>query len=226
MRRLVFIAVFAGLAVLPAFCQVRGRGRVGPAMSRPGFGGATVSRAPGFAPTVRGGIRFSTVGRFGSFGRPVFFAGRFHHHNHFFFRGGFYFPFYAYPYYPAYYSAYPAVVNYDYSSQYDEQRVMGREIDRLSYEVERLREEEAARAYASAPPAAPQAESRQAPEKPTVLVFRDKHIQEVENYAISGETLWVFNEQRAKKIPLSELDVPATTKLNEERGLEFKVPAR
>jgi hypothetical protein len=58
------------------------------------------------------------------------------------------------------------------------------------------------------------------------LVFRDKHIQEVQNYAIVGETLWVFNEQRATRIPIAELDIPATTKLNEERGIEFRAPAR
>jgi len=32
----------------------------------------------------------------------------------------------------------------------------------------------------------------------------------VENYAIAGQTLWVFTEQRARKIPLADLDIPAT----------------
>ena len=225
MRRLSSIAVVAILAALPAFAQMRGTGRAGPAMARPAFGGrgTVVSRAPGFAPAVRGGVRFSTFGGFGSLGRP-FFPGRFHRH-HFFFQSAFFFPFYSSAYYPAYYPM-ATYYGYDSSAQYDEQRAMAREIDQLSYEVERLREEGAERSYASAPPASPKAETRQEPGRPTVLVFRDKHIQEVENYAITGETLWVFNEQRAKKIPLSELDVPATTKLNEERGLEFKVPAR
>ena len=62
------------------------------------------------------------------------------------------------------------------------------------------------------------------PHEPTVLVFRDKHTQEVENYAIVGQTLWIFNEQRATKVPLTSLDVDATAKANEERGLEFRVP--
>jgi hypothetical protein len=56
------------------------------------------------------------------------------------------------------------------------------------------------------------------------LVFRDKHIQEVKNYAIVGQTLWIFDEQRAVK--LSSLDVDATTKLNEQRGIEFSVPKK
>jgi hypothetical protein len=57
-----------------------------------------------------------------------------------------------------------------------------------------------------------------------VLVFTDKHTQEVENYAIVGQTLWVFSELRATKIPLSSLDLDATTKANEERGVDFHVP--
>jgi hypothetical protein len=59
----------------------------------------------------------------------------------------------------------------------------------------------------------------------TVLVFRDQHTQEIQNYAIVGQTLWNFAPQRTQKIPLSELDLPATTKANDDRGLTFRVPA-
>ena len=58
----------------------------------------------------------------------------------------------------------------------------------------------------------------------TVLVFRDQHKQEVQNYAIVGQTLWNFAPQHTQKIPLSELDLPATTKANDERGVDFRVP--
>jgi hypothetical protein len=57
-----------------------------------------------------------------------------------------------------------------------------------------------------------------------VLVFRDQHKQEVHNYAIIGQTLWNFAPQRTEKIPLSDLDLPATTKANDDRGLTFRVP--
>ena len=59
----------------------------------------------------------------------------------------------------------------------------------------------------------------------TVLVFRDQHQQEIQNYAIVGQTLWNFAPQRTQKIPLSDLDLPATEKANDDRGLTFKVPA-
>jgi hypothetical protein len=60
--------------------------------------------------------------------------------------------------------------------------------------------------------------------RPTVLVFRDQHKQEVENYAIVGDTLWNFASQETVKIPLSNLDIPATIKANQDRGLTFSVP--
>jgi len=62
------------------------------------------------------------------------------------------------------------------------------------------------------------------PSTPTMLVFRDKHTQEVQNYAVVGGTLWIFNERRATKLPLSWLDIDATTTANENRGVDFRVP--
>jgi hypothetical protein len=61
---------------------------------------------------------------------------------------------------------------------------------------------------------------------PTVLVFRDGHRSEVQNYGIVGQTLWVFTERHARKVPLSDLDIPATKAANEERGIEFALPSR
>lgn len=59
---------------------------------------------------------------------------------------------------------------------------------------------------------------------PTVLVFRDQHKEEVTNYAIVGQTLWNFSGQKTKKIPLSDLDIAATQKANDDRGVTFHVP--
>ncbi len=57
----------------------------------------------------------------------------------------------------------------------------------------------------------------------TVLVFRDGHQQEVNNYAIMGQTIYVF-DNRTQKIALTDLDVAATVKLNDDRGVDFHVP--
>jgi hypothetical protein len=63
------------------------------------------------------------------------------------------------------------------------------------------------------------------PIDPTVLVFLDGHQQEVTNYAIMGQTVYVF-DNRTQKIALTDLDVAATIKLNDDRGVDFHVPAR
>ncbi len=61
------------------------------------------------------------------------------------------------------------------------------------------------------------------PNEPSVLIFRDGHQQEVSNYAIMGQTVYVF-DKRTQKVALADLDVPATIKANDDRGLEFKIP--
>jgi hypothetical protein len=61
-------------------------------------------------------------------------------------------------------------------------------------------------------------------EPATALVFRDQHVEEVHNYAIAGATLWVLNDKAAKKIPLAQLDLAATVKMNGDRGIDFQVP--
>jgi hypothetical protein len=78
--------------------------------------------------------------------------------------------------------------------------------------------------YANSAPAQPREQDPVESLPATVLVFRDQHKQEVQNYAIVGQTLWNFAPQHTQKIPLSDLDLPATTKANDERGVDFRVP--
>ena len=73
-------------------------------------------------------------------------------------------------------------------------------------------------------PAYDSASQPQEPVPATVLVFRDQHREEVSNYAIVGQTLWNYSVQRTKKIPLADLDMIATEKANDDRGVTFRVP--
>jgi hypothetical protein len=97
------------------------------------------------------------------------------------------------------------------------------QVKKLSDEVEQLREEEADRAASAAPAVAPQAREEEKP-LPAVLVYRDGHQNEVQNYAILGQTLYVFAGQTTKRIQLADLNLEATEKLNEERGVVFVSP--
>ena len=60
---------------------------------------------------------------------------------------------------------------------------------------------------------------------PVVLIYRDGHEQEVSNYAIIGQTLYDLGTFVAHKIPLADLNLKATIKANDDRGVEFTVPA-
>jgi hypothetical protein len=97
------------------------------------------------------------------------------------------------------------------------------EVDRLRDEVERLREEQVSREQArhAALQPRPSVEDKITA---TILVFRDGRRGEVQNYAIVGQTVWVFTEQRARKMLVSDLDVEATKKENAGRGVEFRLP--
>jgi hypothetical protein len=131
-----------------------------------------------------------------------------------------------------FYPGYPWVWDSSYqqpsTSAYDQQayQLQG-EVDQLRNELLRLSEEQAeSRSEAPPPPTPPQTAMRSqgTPSMPTILVFRDGRTQQVNNYAIANHTLWLLNEQQARRIPLSELNIPATQKANEERGTSFQVP--
>jgi hypothetical protein len=110
-----------------------------------------------------------------------------------------------------------------YDQDQQDQTGLANDMNQQSLDEQRMREQGDQDAYArSAPPPPHQAERTEASPS-TVLVFRDQHKQEVQNYAIVGQTVWIFG-QRTEKIPLSDLDLPATTKANDDRGIDFRVP--
>ncbi len=59
---------------------------------------------------------------------------------------------------------------------------------------------------------------------PTVFVFRNGRQFTATDYAIFGNTLWIFGNQTAKQIPLSLLNLAASKKLNDQRGVNFVLP--
>jgi hypothetical protein len=98
------------------------------------------------------------------------------------------------------------------SAPYPESGGLQRDLQALNGKIDRLQADVEARNH-------PKTE-----EPATALVFRDQHVEEVRNYAISGGTLWVLSDKAAKKIPLAQLDIDATVKMNDDRGVDFQVP--
>jgi hypothetical protein len=142
-------------------------------------------------------------------------------------------------FYP-YYSLYPAYGYYgglwdwddaEYDARfnnknYDDRYQTASEINRLADEVQQLREERDYVQAAAQPAPAPQppAQTKVQEDLPVVVVFLDKHIQEVKNYAVANEMLVVLDGNRRTKFPLADIDLAATMKLNDERGVDFNIP--
>jgi hypothetical protein len=254
MRRLMHTAAFAVLLALPLWAQHSGPhaggGHGGGFSSGHAFGGMHSSpsssrgftHAPSFSQRSFANRGFSNRG---FSGRPFLHDGFRGHrirthgfrNNCFGYRcwGG-----YGYPWgYGGYYDPYWW---WDSGSSYDEdyerERAVANEMNQQNLEEQRMLHQEQADGdrdlYSrSTPDSRPVAESRPAPGDPpqgtaimsvTVLVFRDQHEKEIQNYAIVGQTLWDFVPQHTEKIPLSDLDLPATTQANDERGVTFRVP--
>jgi hypothetical protein len=117
----------------------------------------------------------------------------------------------------------------DYYRQYE----LAYEWNRQNLEEQRMRrdQEEAeadqdayAPRYSNRSPASGSASQPPDPVPATVLVYRDQHRQEVQNYAIVEQTLWAYSTGRTQKIPFADLDVAATEKANDERGVTFRAP--
>jgi hypothetical protein len=62
------------------------------------------------------------------------------------------------------------------------------------------------------------------PLPPTVLIFKDGHTVEVGNYAIQGATLFDLTPGHRRKIAIADLDLEATRRQNDERGVSFQLP--
>jgi len=201
---------------------------VPPSVTSFGFGGH-----PGFfgVPPSVTSINFGLVPNTVAFQhRRDGFGHGFHHRDQSFaspFYGGTYYVPYAYPAYVM-----EPMVNdsgpYDAAASEIAAETLQQEISSLKSTINDYRDELRNTRSESKPkyeePAAP-AQPPVADQPKTILVFKDGHQSTVMNYAIVGSTLYDLSDGRAKKVALAELDLPATVKQNDERGVEFRLPA-
>jgi hypothetical protein len=209
-----------------------------------GFGGGMRGGSPG----MMSGARFSSHhsgtwhGGSGSWhgGSGSWHGGSHHRHSgpnliigsRFRFR----YPYYAYApfgyYSPFWWDWYSS--SYDRSDNDDNyvaQRQTQQQFDQLYQQIQDLRDERDEREYGRAqsqpapvPPAPTRSEATIQPDMSVVLVYLDKRIEEIKNYAVANEKVVVFDNNRIRKIPLADIDLAATMKLNDERGVNFQIP--
>jgi hypothetical protein len=72
--------------------------------------------------------------------------------------------------------------------------------------------------------AAPNSAGYESAQEITTLVFKDGRQIEVGNYAIVGRNLYDMSPGHSGKVPLADLDLLATQKQNDQRGVKFQVP--
>lgn len=65
---------------------------------------------------------------------------------------------------------------------------------------------------------------------PAILVFRDGHREEISSYSIIGPVIYTKANYYAsgswsRSIQIADLDLPATLKQNEQRGVKFELPS-
>ena len=159
--------------------------------------------------------RFFLRGCFGCFS-PFFFGGGFFGDP--FFTG-----------FPGDYSSYgppppqpaPVVVTSDNSNDVQ----LAAEVQRLTDEVEDLRDEEARNRSDSRAASANTSITAKEPGLPVEFIFRDGRRISARNYAIAGQTLWILDEHAARKFSLADLDADATQQANAANGLDIHLPA-
>lgn len=232
-RRLfpVSLALF-GMLVLPLFLPSRSSAQINgtpPSVTSPGFGGRAVNGTP---PSV------TSLGRSGF--APSHAGGNLHgqnssgsvHHRHHRVNGNAYYP-YVYSL-PVPYSM--DVTDPDADASDDDAEYQGgptifdrRGSGRDSYVPPTYpgpAHSHSAPAETAQSDPAPDAaaDPPEAPQPSTILIFKDGHQVEVGNYAIVSQTLYDLTPGHPRKIALADLDVPATQKQNDDRGISFQLP--
>jgi hypothetical protein len=152
-----------------------------------------------------------------------------HHHTHDFYPYGYEIPSsLSYTGFPSDYQdeqAVAAAPPEDYGPPCGAEDELEGQVQQLSDEVAELRAGEAyppglgyGPGYGAPAPAPADPETQ----LPTVLVYRDGHQMEIQNYAVYGQTVWVL-DQITRKVAVADLDVAKTKQLNDQRGVEFDI---
>jgi hypothetical protein len=95
------------------------------------------------------------------------------------------------------------------------QAALGQQVQRLTAQINDLM-------YGQGYQQAPTAAQEQAPPSiPITLVLRSGEQLRVQNYAVTRNTFWDFMQTGTRKIPLSSIDVAASTRATQANGAEF-----
>lgn len=134
---------------------------------------------------------------------------------------GYFFAPYYYPFlgydtstYPSYSDQAAYADDYAMQSMLSSQGALSQQMQMLSDQVNHLRN-------AQQQGRIPEEDPQNTAEVPVTVVLRNGQQIQVQNYAVMGQTFWDFTRQPARKIPISSIDIAASTRATEAKGGEF-----
>ena len=75
------------------------------------------------------------------------------------------------------------------------------------------------------PPAYAAPQAMQPPQEAVTLIFKDgRPPEQIHNFILTGSTLFI-GDRRSRQIPVDQLDLMATARVNQEAGVDFRLPA-
>jgi hypothetical protein len=110
------------------------------------------------------------------------------------------------------------------------QDALGEQIRQLTAELDSMKRQLNTPPASYAPPPVPQAPAAMAPapedavttSQPSIaVVLKNGQRMSIQSYAIMNGFLWDFSKQPVRKIPVSNIDIPESTKATEANGTEF-----
>ena len=134
------------------------------------------------------------------------------------------------PYYPySDFSSYPNDYGYGYGPSDDvtaqssdaTANLLGEQIQRLAAEVEDLRAQQQGMPPVPYAPTSSAQKEPDAAADPITVVLNNGQEMKVQSYAVMDGTFWDFSKQPAHRIPISSINVAASTKATESAGGEF-----
>ncbi|HEY1951105.1 MAG TPA: hypothetical protein VGG97_29100 [Bryobacteraceae bacterium] len=99
--------------------------------------------------------------------------------------------------------------------------LLGEQMQRLSDQVQQLGSQQSNVPPPYAPGYSPAAPPSDPAPTPITVVLRNGQQIQVQNYAVMGDSFWDFSRQPARRIPLTSVDIAASTKVTEANGGQF-----
>lgn len=103
----------------------------------------------------------------------------------------------------------------------ESQNALAQQVEQLASQIQEMKNSNAQPPAPDPAPSVSAAPERRPPTPPVTLVLRDGQQMSVESYAVMNQMFWNFSRRPVQKIPIANIDIPASTRATEANGGEF-----